>query len=437
MATTDRHEEEAIGEDQRSPFERDRDRILYSSAFRRLAGVTQVANPTEGHIFHNRLTHTIKVAQLARRLAQLLTQRDKGQAESRDIDVEAVEAAALAHDLGHPPFGHLGEVALNDCMSEFGRDENGCSEGYDGNAQSFRIVTKLAIRREGASGLNLCRLTLNAILKYPWLREAAGTKSSKWGAYHSEQDLLTFARDALQGDEQHACAFLMDWADDIAYSTHDVEDFYRARILPLDRLARDEGERQRFLASQYHDTDKRAKAATHLDAVIGLIGTPLDVPFEGTEEQRGALRLFVSTLVGKCVRAVSFDGDGSRHPGLKVEDVWRERVNVLKRLARYYVFSNPALATQQFGQKRILRETFAALFDAATHPSEGSIPRNADLLPVSIRHHFSVPNVHAPKSTAARHVADAIAMMTEQELFTLHQRLTGRNPGSILTSIIL
>src|SRR5262249_40956494 len=151
----------------------DRDRILYSSAFRRLAGVTQVVSPAEGEIFHNRLTHTLKVAQVARRLAEMLATKYRDTAKAwGGIDPDVVEAAALAHDLGHPPFGHIAEEELNQLVANAVRQTAGTKhakarpvEGYEGNAQSFRIITTLAVRRpEAECGLDLTRATLNATL---------------------------------------------------------------------------------------------------------------------------------------------------------------------------------------------------------------------------------------------------------------------------------
>jgi dGTPase len=228
----------------RSAFQRDRDRILYSSAFRRLAGVTQVVGASEGFIFHNRLTHSLKVAQLGRRIAEkLIQQQPELAAEVVPIHAEVVEAAGLAHDLGHPPFGHVAEMALKKAaasVTDF--------EAFEGNPQSFRIVTKLSMRSFDHDGLNLTRATLNALLKYPWLREAAGDRSEKWGAYHSERDQFEWARreDVAAKDVKSAEAEIMDWADDIAYSVHDVEDFFKANLIPLDRLAVSDSEQTVF-----------------------------------------------------------------------------------------------------------------------------------------------------------------------------------------------
>jgi dGTPase len=172
--------------DYRRPFERDRDRVLYSSAFRRLAGITQVAAVSEQRVLHNRLTHSLKVAQLGRRIAQHVESDERDLAEQIGVNPDVVETAGLAHDLGHPPFGHIAEDVLKAKLKAIPG-----LEGFEGNAQSFRIVTKVARRRETHVGLDLTRSSLNAILKYPrtfadgdrgrpehWTDR---TKGDKWG----------------------------------------------------------------------------------------------------------------------------------------------------------------------------------------------------------------------------------------------------------------
>jgi len=208
--------------DQRGAAQRDRDRVRYTSALRRLAGVTQFVSAAEPGVYHNRLTHTLGVAQIGRRLAEKLASAQRSLARRLgSIDPEVVETAALAHDLGHPPFGHIAEAKLDELIKDAGLDD-----GFEGNAQSFRIVTKIAVRRPTTPGLNLTRTSLNAILNYPWLRAAAGKHHKKWGAYSTEENELRWARAAYVGDEHKSAeAELMDWADDIAYSVHDVEDF--------------------------------------------------------------------------------------------------------------------------------------------------------------------------------------------------------------------
>ena len=239
--------------DPRNPFQRDRDRVLYSPEFRRLTGVTQVASSGEGDIFHNRLTHSVKVAQVGRRMAERLARDYPSEVEAwGGLDPDVVESAALAHDLGHPPFGHDGEDVMCELV------EQGRLDGFEGNAQSFRIVTRLAAHADndrdqegelpGNLGLNLTRATLNALLKYPWLRAKRGKGHHKWGAYRVDKDRFKWARAGWSGKLCSLEAQLMDWADDVTYAVHDLEDFYRAGLIPIHRLF-NPAEQERLLAA--------------------------------------------------------------------------------------------------------------------------------------------------------------------------------------------
>ena len=233
LARTDRRHE-VSGSDQRNPFQRDQDRILYSSAFRRLAGITQIVRAGEADVFHTRQQHTLKVAQVGRRLAEKILQDHPGDPEIEgNLHPEVVEAAALAHDLGHSPFGHVGEETLDRLVFD-----HGDSNGFEGNAQTFRILTKLAVRFSNVDGLDLCRATLAACLKYPWLRDISKlSRTRKWGAYDVDAADFKFAR-AMHAEHSQKTieAQLMDWADDIAYSVHDLEDFHRCGAIPWNRI---------------------------------------------------------------------------------------------------------------------------------------------------------------------------------------------------------
>ncbi len=300
-------------DDHRGPFQIDRDRILYSMPFRRLAGVTQVVSPGEGEIFHNRLTHSIKVAQIARRMAENLGARYPEVAAAwGGLDPEVAEAAALGHDLGHPPFGHAAEEELDGLIvaelasspGEAGHArEQSCGEGYEGNAQSFRVVTELAVRRpESTHGLDLTRATLNALLKYPWQWEPGLGTPKKYGAYGCDGAAFAFAREGTRrvGECPNRVrsleAQIMDWADDVAYSVHDTEDFYRAGLIPLDRLAGTVLERDRFWESA---KVRAASAGIKVDRDFQLIFTGLfnrirvREPYSGTPEQQQLLYDFV------------------------------------------------------------------------------------------------------------------------------------------------
>jgi dGTPase len=264
-----------IGDD-RTPFQRDRDLILYSSAFKRLLGITQVASATVGHVFHTRLTHSLQVAQAGRRLAEKLLIKQNTLAAGC-IDPDRVEAACLAHDIGHPPFGHLAEQILDLKAIDFG--------GFEGNAQSFRIVTQLSVTSAAFPGLNLTRGTLQALLKYPWTysrrpkdpSHSSGRKP-KWGVYDCDGGTL----EQITGDDsggpfsKSAEAEMMDWADDMTYSVHDVEDFFRAGLIPIhllksydlgsgkeprNRQRSDREERMRFFEYVVNNEKKDASSA--------------------------------------------------------------------------------------------------------------------------------------------------------------------------------
>jgi dGTPase len=416
----------------RTPFQRDRDRILYSSAFRRLAGVTQVVHAGEGHAFHNRMTHSLKVAQFGRRVAERLVKTLDAE-QAAEIDPDLVEAACLAHDLGHPPFGHIAERELNDRLLEAK-----VPDGYEGNAQSFRIVTRLAIRNSEFRGLNLTRATLNGLLKYPWGYEPGGEREKKWGHYVSEKEEFEFAHHPNPADGKRCpAAALMDWADDVTYAVHDVEDFYGARIVPLDRLLQGGEELDRFLES-VTKPDRRGRRVLDPDRAKSVFAEIADLapqevkqPFSGTTAQRAALNSFGAVLITKYNTAVTFENGE-----IRIDPEARDEVRILKQVMHRYVFNNSALVGQQYGQRTIIARLWDVLFDAAQ--------RNAatrDLIPVSYQELVTAIDrqdldEHDDRRERARVVADLISQMAEHQAIGLFRRLTGVATGSILDTIV-
>jgi dGTPase len=410
--------------DQRKEGQRDRDRVLYTSALRRLAAITQVVSPTEGSVFHNRLTHTLEVAQIGRRLAEYMCKDEDLVEALGGIDPERVEAAALAHDLGHPPFGHIAEKELDGLIVS--RD---VEDGFESNAQAFRIATKLAVRKEEFPGLNLTRATLNAVLKYPWLRENSGPKHDKWGVYSTEDQEFSWVKEpySLKNDRSPE-AELMDWADDIAYAVHDMEDFYRAGLVPIDRLAKDMEELDAFLdhavvrqrgKTRYTDSELREAGFN----AIG--GFPISEPYQGRRSQRSLLRTYTSTLIGKYLRAIKFAENADGQLQARISSDADKEVMMLKELTWRYVIQNPALETQQYGQRRVIKDLFHIFADAAV--SRGS-SNNLGIFPIDYQEQLTVAGEEHER---LRLISDFIASMTEQQAFVMHRRLTGVAPGSV------
>jgi dGTPase len=445
--------------DIRTPGQVDRDRILYCTAFRRLAEITQVVRPAEGHQFHNRLTHVLKVAQIGRRIAERL-QKEKQEriSELGGLDVDVVEAAGLAHDLGHPPFGHVAEEELQDQVDKLLHSK----EGFEGNAQSFRIVTKLAVRTvrvdpKEEQGLDLTRATLNAILKYPWLQEESGRKSKKWGAYSTEKDEFEKAREAAPDKNNPTLeAALMDWADDIAYAIYDLDDFYRARLIPFDRLIEPSLNHVEQLFENIEarwkrngkDTRQLPEFRKQFMKLLNLLGTrsPLKDAYTGSRSQRAALRDVTSYLVNRYAGAVELSKSSraksrsrrvrkrapikNRGP-IKIEDEIEMEVAVLQELAWTYVIEDASLAAQQEGQREMIRLLFKKFSEAAENKQWRIFPASmmADLKDSPI-------NWAANSALRTRVVIDLIASMTEYQAAEMYRQLTGYSSRSVMQRII-
>jgi dGTPase len=423
--------------DDRTDFRRDRDIILYSSAFKRLSGITQVVSSETGHTFHNRLTHTLQVAQVGRALAEKLHIHRPDLAKALGLEPDVVEAACMAHDLGHPPFGHVAEETLNRCMGEG-------AEGFEGNAQSFRIVSQLASRSQEFTGLNLTRATLRAILKYPWTYGKRPPEyPRKWGAYQSE--IVSFAH--ATGDPSGGPvpkspeAQLMDWADDLTYSVHDVEDFYRAGLIPLHLLRPREGkgsddpERERFLKYVWSCIDRIRELADvseeELDNTfrqLGILFFRMESAYDGTRDQRARLRTFTSNLVNRYINGVSLEAKEGQAT-LKVDVLKSKELAILKQLTWYYVIERPGLAVQQHAQKQLIKYLFNVFRNEVKRSQ-------SHLLPPYYRERLKDVTDREGVS-GKRVVCDLIAGMTEYQAITLYQRLNGITLGSGLDNIIM
>jgi dGTPase len=420
-----------------------------------LAGVTQVVNPTEGHVFHNRLTHTMKVAQIARRLAQRLWRDEDNRelaANLGGLDPAVVEAAALAHDLGHPPFGHIAERRLNSLVFNCS-DRDKILDGYEGNAQSLRILTRLAVQGwdmgSFPSGLNLTYATLNAVIKYPRFQEATQDKlgniaqvHNKWGAYQTEAHIFHQVRTMLPDDDSQRSleAEIMDWADDITYAIHDMEDFFRAGLIPLSRL----------LPTRPHRMDTEQVAfienLRQLPVLLDKGYAPDDItkafedlsrafprePFSGSRDDRAHLINMTSQFIKKYVGAIHLNKAATERDERKVTIDRRARleVHILQHLTRYYVIDNPALASQQAGEMRIIDNLFDYFFDASSSRwLQKRFPSDfRELLLDELDRHKDTLGEDVVR---ARVVADKISSMTDEEAVKMYRRITGHNPGSV------
>ncbi len=412
----------------RTETQRDRDRILYSSAFGRLAGITQVASSSPGASFHNRLTHSFKVAQVARRLAERLRDEEREVELVDNLDPDAAEAAALGHDTGHPPFGHIAEEVLAEAMANAG--------GYEGNAQSFRIVCRLAMRDPSQRGLNLTPTTLNGMLKYPWLpgEHPTDPESRKFGAYWSDRDDFRAAqgRSTVRPGQRTLEAELMDWSDDITYAVHDLEDFYRVGLVPLERLRTDGDERHRFFESFFGaDGTLRAKFegadADHLRDRLDylFLGRLVFDPFVGTSTQRAQLRQATSNLIGDFQAAITarVSAQDAQIRVVRIDRDAQADVLILKELTWFYVIDRPALALIQEAHKDVVRRLFDT-YERAARPGG-----RRELLPSAEREAIA----DSPSDPVRlRITCDFLAGLTEMRALELYGLLTGSRQGTIL-----
>ena len=389
---------------ERTAFERDRARVVHSASLRRLAAKTQVVGPASDDFVRNRLTHSLEVAQVARDLAHPL-----------GCHPDLAETAALAHDLGHPPFGHNGERVL-DRLGE-------AAGGFEGNAQTLRILTRLeakSVDAQGRSvGLNLTRATLDACTKYPWERTTPG---SKFGVYPDDRPVFAWLRDGVDGPGRCVEAQVMDVADDVAYSVHDLEDGVVAGRIDLGRLA-DPGERAAVwetVREWYLPVAEpgELEAAYERLGAVAAWAAAAGASYDGSRGALARLKNLTSDVIGifcGAVQRASVERHGSRplvrHDAeVVVPPATLHEIAVLKGVAAHYVMRAEDRVRVMDRQAVLLEELFEALHDGP---------------PEVLDDQFRLDLAGADDDAArTRVLLDQIASLTDASAVALHARLT-------------
>lgn len=348
----ERFHREAPKSQRRTPFQRDRARILHSSALRRLGAKTQVLGAGSNDFSRTRLTHSLEVAQVGRDIAQEL-----------GCDPDVVDSACLAHDLGHPPFGHNGERVLNRLADDIG--------GFEGNAQTLRLLSRLepkVLDGTASFGLNLTRACVDASIKYPWQRGGGPDPTSpKFCAYSDDLPVFDWAREGAPEGRTCVEAQVMDISDDIAYSVHDIEDAVTGGAIDLARLA----DPQERLAAMYVVQDWYSPHLTteELDAALARLEAQPWWLHGGVGDAGGAAALkdMCSQAIGRFVGAVTDatrervgEGPMARYQGtVVVPEATAQEIAVLKGLAATYVMASDAQRPVYEAQEQLLTELYA------------------------------------------------------------------------------
>ncbi|GAA1686661.1 deoxyguanosinetriphosphate triphosphohydrolase [Glycomyces endophyticus] len=386
----------------RSPSQRDRARILHSAGFRRLADKTQVHTAGTDDFLRTRLTHSLEVAQISRELGSAL-----------GCDPDVADVAGLAHDLGHPPFGHNGEDALHEVSGPCG--------GYEGNAQTLRVVSRLEAKtldEHGESvGLNLTRASLDAMCKYPW-PAAEGVR--KFGFYEDDRAVFEWFRGGAPAGAKCLESQVMDWSDDVAYSVHDVEDGIYGEYINLAKLLDDAGEQAAVCeaaAGRYTDESPAVLG----EALKDLLRDPALAAlhdYDGSFRAQAALKNFTSNTVGRFVKAAAKatreqfgDGQLRRYDAdLVVPREERVKCALLKGIAWRYVMGPRTSASWYTRQREILHDLVAILCD-----------RGAGALDPMFAEAYDRAGDDAARLRA---VVDQVASLTDASAESWHRRLT-------------
>jgi len=460
-----------LPENYRTSWRRDYARLIHSASFRRLQGKTQLFPGKESDFFRNRLTHSLEVAQIAKSIAIKINHDLKSGGEKYWIEPDIVEFAGLAHDLGHPPFGHFGEEILNKMMLKYG--------GFEGNAQTLRLITRIEKKRRVDSrqdvditssgndkrvGLNVTARSIASILKYDkqivsQTNKRGQTKPIK-GYYASEKDVVSWIKKSVCRDKKYLGQFktiecrIMDIADDIAYSTYDLEDSFKAGFLePIDLLCsapevltnvakkvssamgvkiskedvRDEIAKRIFfdmfkfpegMEDYYKRPSRQALEELHLFSITHAKNV------SRSEAQNGYDRTeLTSSLVGAFVGAVEIDKINRSIPALstvKLQEDRKRQVEILKHFVYESQILSPKIQIVAYRSKEIIQRIFETL--------SNRIENGHLLLPPDYRKIYKVCN---KRRHQMRTICDFIAGMTDRYALEFYGRLTSESPETI------
>ena len=384
----------------RTEFARDRARIIHSFALRRLAAKTQVAVPWATDFPRTRLSHSLECAQVGRELGAAL-----------GADPDLMEGACLAHDIGHPPFGHNGEEALNQIADSCG--------GFEGNAQSLRLLIRLEAKTvlpDGKSiGLNLTRASLDAATKYPWSRVK---DAKKFGVYEDDLEIFNWYRTGIESGKTSMEAQIMDWSDDVAYSVHDLEDSLVSGQVKLDQLNIDLPKLFTVAKQMYLADITEAEMQIGLSSLQKLSCWPRY--YDGTHRSLARLKDLASQLIGRFAQAAEVatqekygDGDLTRYSAnLVVPRAQRVEVALLKSMAGHYVINADDSQIRYAEQQKLLTELVDAILESAPATLEGFFLQDWQQAQTD--------------QQRLRVVIDQVASLTDPGAVALHTRLINR-----------
>jgi dGTPase len=384
----------------RTEFARDRARIIHSFALRRLAAKTQVAVPWATDFPRTRLSHSLECAQVGRELGAAL-----------GADPDLMEGACLAHDIGHPPFGHNGEEALNQIADSCG--------GFEGNAQSLRLLIRLEAKTvlpDGKSiGLNLTRASLDAATKYPWSRVK---DAKKFGVYEDDLEIFNWYRTGIESGKTSMEAQIMDWSDDVAYSVHDLEDSLVSGQVKLDQLSNDLPKLFTVAKQMYLADITEAEMQIALSSLQKLSCWPRY--YDGTHRSLARLKDLASQLIGRFAQAAEVatqekygDGDLTRYSAnLVVPRAQRVEVALLKSMAGHYVINADDSQIRYADQQKLLIELVEAILQSAPATLEGFFLQDWQQAQTD--------------QQRLRVVIDQVASLTDPGAVALHNRLINR-----------